>query len=403
MRDTKSIILKWLFITTAVASLLGYALLLITRYRDHKLFSDFAEVLTYCLVRNPYDGSSGIAAIYPPISYLIFFPFLLFCRQDISDLVAGEIDLTNIYTRPMFVVAYTTYFVITLALVLLVIAKMSHLKGKNLFYLLGAITLSGPIFYLFTRGNIILVPMLFTLIFFWLYQSDKRWHRELANVCLALAIAIKIYPVLIVLLLVKERRWLDITKIGCYAAALVFVPFVFVSGNIIANIKCIFSSYSGLANTRDRFFFSSVSINGVATTIAHFLSIYFGTGVNQALPIVVMILKYSLLLISGITLFLSYGSEKKLATVSVAIGCYILFQDISFGYVLIFTFILLVLFLNSLETYRQSEIIFYAVIFGVIMFTLPFCFKFCILQFFALVVLVIKSIIDLLSMRCKKQ
>ena len=137
-KDSKSVFLKWLFIITVVSTIVGYIMFIIRpiTYTKlcNKMFSDFAEVLSYCLVKNPYDGSSGISAIYPPIAYLIFYPFLLFCKKDIQDLINGQITLNDIHTRIMFVVAYFIYFIITLALILLVITKISKLKGKNLFY-----------------------------------------------------------------------------------------------------------------------------------------------------------------------------------------------------------------------------------------------------------------------------
>ena len=259
-----------------VSALLGYVILVLAPLKFTHLFSDFAEVLTYGMVKNPYDGSGGvdpygaaggITSIYPPISYLIFLPFLIFCRQDIQDLLDGKIDLSGIASRPMFVVAYVIYFVITLALILWVLAKMTKLTGKNLFYLLGSIIFSGPIFYLFIRGNIILTAGLLTLVFFWLYQSEKRWQRELAYLCLALAIAIKIYPVIIALVLLKERRWVDLVKTGFYAMLFVFVPFVFVAGGLIDNIKCILNSYHNMVDRGVAF--SLVSLVGVANVLAH--------------------------------------------------------------------------------------------------------------------------------------
>lgn len=397
--NTKSKVLKWIFISTLISAIIGYTIfaiqLFVYDYEVWGWFPDFAEVLSYCTVSNPYDGSSGITSIYPPISYLIFLPLSLICRHDIKALIAGEINLLTISNRPSFILTYLIYFLMTISLIVWIIAKLTKLKGKNLFYLIGIIVLSGPLYFVFNRGNIILTTFLLSLAFFWLFQSEKRWHRELALICLSLAIAMKIYPVIIVLVLFKDRRWLDIVKTGIYAMLFVFVPFVFVSGNIIDNIKCIFDSYDNLINFGGFFISASTSFEGISIAFAHFLSTHFGINLSHGLHIIAMILKFLLAGTSVITLFLCYKSARKFEVATIAIGCYILFQSVSYAYVFIFAFILFALFLNSLKIYHKTNIIFYSILFGVIFFTIPFLFRNCIIQFFALVTMVLKAIIDL--------
>jgi|GEM_PF-4736138 len=400
-KDVKGIVLKWLFFVTLAAAIVGYTTLAIQIFVfDYDVcgwFPDFAEVLSYCKVGNPYDGSSGITAIYPPISFLIFLPFLIFCHNEIGDLLAGKCNLLTISTRPMFNFAFLIYFLITAVLSLLIIAKMTKLKGKNLFYLIGTIVLSGPFYFIFNRGNIVFATFLFILIFFWLYQSEKRWQRELALVSLALAIAMKIYPVFVVLVLFKDRRWLDILKTGVYATLFVFVPFVFIEGNMIDNIKCIFDSYDRLVNIGGAFIGASTSFDGMGIEIAYLFEKGLGVDISYGMHILTTILKFALVIVSVVTLFVCYKSERKLEVASIAIGCYLLFQSVSYAYVFVFTFILFALFLNTMENYRKADVIMYSLLFGIIFFSVPFFFRNCTVQFFALVVLVVKAIVKLWS------
>ena len=48
-------------------------------------FSDFAETLSYAICPNPYTGEYGISTFYPPISFLIFYPFALICLEPLNN------------------------------------------------------------------------------------------------------------------------------------------------------------------------------------------------------------------------------------------------------------------------------------------------------------------------------
>ena len=59
-------------------------------------FSDFAETLSYAICPNPYTGEYGIRTIYPPLSFLIFYPFTWICRGALDRYVAKEITLEQL-------------------------------------------------------------------------------------------------------------------------------------------------------------------------------------------------------------------------------------------------------------------------------------------------------------------
>ena len=56
---------------------------------SNTLFSDFAETLAYASVPNAYNGAYGIRTFYPPLSFLIFWPFTLFCSGQLKAYVGG--------------------------------------------------------------------------------------------------------------------------------------------------------------------------------------------------------------------------------------------------------------------------------------------------------------------------
>ena len=93
-----------------------------------KLFSDFAETLSYCIIDNPYRNDFGINSIYPPFAYLIFYPFALICKSPLEGIVNGTISLTEIKCYPYFVISYLLYLLPSLSLLLFLI----HLDAETL-------------------------------------------------------------------------------------------------------------------------------------------------------------------------------------------------------------------------------------------------------------------------------
>lgn len=90
---------------------------------------------------------------------------------------------------------------------------------------------SFPMIYLIERGNIIVLVLPLLLYFVNEYDSDVKYKRHLAYICLAISVAIKIYPVFFGLLLLKKKKnFKNILLCIFYGAVFFFVPFIFVGG-----------------------------------------------------------------------------------------------------------------------------------------------------------------------------
>jgi len=77
--NSKSKLIEKIMMWTAIAMLVLVAGLSIFYYlnQSSRLFSDFAETLSYCISKNPYNGVDGIHSIYPPFAFLPFYLFAL--------------------------------------------------------------------------------------------------------------------------------------------------------------------------------------------------------------------------------------------------------------------------------------------------------------------------------------
>ena len=128
---------KILFISMIVSIILAVATVTLYVFlQGSRMFSDFAETLSYCLCGNPYTGESGIRSIYPPFAFLPFYLFALICKGPIQSYIAEEINLTQLSHHPLFILSFVLFYLIFMGLILLVSAKVSKFKGKKLAYLL---------------------------------------------------------------------------------------------------------------------------------------------------------------------------------------------------------------------------------------------------------------------------
>lgn len=88
------------------------------------------------------------------------------------------------------------------------------------------------------KANIILyiIPMVLTA--FILRESNVRIKREIALILIASAASFKIFPAVIGLLYIKEKRWGETIRLLIYGLIMFFLPFVFCGG--ISGIKNYF-------------------------------------------------------------------------------------------------------------------------------------------------------------------
>ncbi len=106
-----------------------------------------------------------------------------------------------------------------------------------------------------------------------MYDSEKRWVRELANLCLACSVAIKIYPIILLFFFFKERRFLDFVKTLVYSLILLFIPFLLTKGGF-NNIKEIWNNFTHFNGGEGRNLdFSNISLDSTISKFVYLLEI----------------------------------------------------------------------------------------------------------------------------------
>jgi len=206
------------------------------------------------------DAAQGMEAytermvIYPPIANLFY-------------VVAGRF-VPESYRNTPFEEGKTAWEIpACMALVIVITVVELLLIGLLCYYALRgtrrslrivlalALTLCFPLLHLLERGNILVLSFALILLFMLLYEHESRVLRELALVALAASAAIKLYPIVFGLFLLRERRWGALIRCAVYGAVLLFLPAFFI-GNpvevftaIVENLISFSTWMSGEGNT----------------------------------------------------------------------------------------------------------------------------------------------------------
>lgn len=387
--DTVTKILRISAIAMFVVMVATFAIYIIID--PNRIFSDFAETISYCISQNPYTGVDNIHSIYPPFAFLPFYLFALICKVPLQQYIDGTMTLDVLIKQPTYLISFFLFFAICLAIVLLLTAKISKFKGEKLFWLLAIVTFFAPIVYCFWRGNNIIFAVIFVMLFFWLYDSDKKWKREIANLCLACAIAVKIYPIIICLFFIKDRRFLDMLKTILYSLVLLFLPFLLIQGGF-DNIKYIWQNFTHFNSGEGRQLnFTNISLDGLVGKITELLHISVVYGILSK------ILRFGLVISTIVTFILAKKSEQRIQAILLSLLTYELFMGVSYFYTMAFLIIPLILYFIDFDKLSKTNKIFYGVCFAVIGCPLFANVKFALLAAIAGICMVVKCEIDLIG------
>ena len=189
--------------------------------RGIDLFADFYNTVRYVSERDVYfNNINGYENHnYLPLAYIFFYIFSV-VKNYIS------MSLNAIQTDPISNMSLVIFMFIGILLLILSLKKLYNKKEYS--YIISALLfMTSPVIFTIERGNIILHTAAFASIFLCLYRSEKRYEQIIALICLGIASALKIYPVILGFLLLQEKRYKDIIIGALITLALVFLPFFF--------------------------------------------------------------------------------------------------------------------------------------------------------------------------------
>lgn len=195
-------------------------------------FMDYFNSMYDTIYKRPYERG----VIYPPLCYVMYYILSLFCTEEQLK-VSNAFDL-KILQGPM--VSFMIYSILIILILIFLIIKMKKGSSKERYLFAILMMLSLPFLFAFERGNIVLVALIFLMIFMCFKDSENKFLRELALISLAASAAIKIYPAIFGLILLKEKRWFDIFRVITYGLILFTLPFLLFGG--LGTFKLFFNN-----------------------------------------------------------------------------------------------------------------------------------------------------------------
>ena len=210
---------------SAIASK-GFAMnsIMFNYYTD--TYMDFFTPFKASLLKEPYNSSNiGEYSFYSPL-YILLFRFLTyFANSEVY-----EYDRSYLTHFPETNLIYVFFTAITVAALSIVIYNIKKGNTVTKVWFLFLCLFSAPMIYNFERGNIIIIALFFLFLYILNYNSEKAYARHLSLVALALAVAIKPYAIIFVVLLLREKRWKDSLLSLLYSILLYVIPSFFVGG-----------------------------------------------------------------------------------------------------------------------------------------------------------------------------
>ena len=189
-------------------------------------YMDFFNPFNISMLKEPYASSNiGEYSFYSPVYMLLFKFMTYFAKSDVYEY--DKSYLTHFSETTMIYVFFTAITTAALSIVIYNVKKGNTITKVWFLFLC---LFSAPMIYNFERGNIIIIALFFLFLFILNYNSEKAYARHLSLLSLALAVAIKPYAIIFVVLLLREKRFKDSLFSLLYSVLLYIIPSFFVGG-----------------------------------------------------------------------------------------------------------------------------------------------------------------------------
>ena len=172
--------------------------------------------------------------IYPPLGILFYgtighftMPFMAGTYASTWDLACAMRDTS----MPMMV-----FLVFILAVVMSFYILYQKFTEKDFTHnefnaIFIALLFSYPVLFGLSTGNYIFLCVLFCVLYLYLYDSENKWVRYFAYICLGCAAGLKVTPAFLAVLTLKRKGWIELIKCVIIVTLLLIGPFIFTDGN----------------------------------------------------------------------------------------------------------------------------------------------------------------------------
>jgi len=292
-------------------------------------FNDFFSMLKVCSGNNPYGVGNASGSSYFPVANSIMFILGLAGNSYIS-----------------LVILYVMFTLVLGLFIKTMFGKKLTFENIPAFIIITFTTY--PFLFNLDRGNIDMVVFMFLVGFFYFHDKGKPL---LSILLLALAISMKLYPAVFLILLLKDKKYKEIAAVIAISVLLTLGALLSFTGTITENIQALlrnlgsfnqdFNSFYGLQH--------NLSLYGVIRVVTFiFMTLIHGEVIHgvfrDAIPWYSMAV---LVLFFGICIYILFFENRKWKNVTMLTIVMLIFPNVSFDYRLIFLFVPLVYFIRE--------------------------------------------------------
>ena len=328
-----------LFVSGLIINPMGNQLYVFFDKTDNFL-ADFFNVQLYIADWDPYHNTiNGLGEkCYLPFTYLFLELFNGFYHY-------SGASLLDCYASSTAMISCILFMIVSLFLFYHSVTCLVEIPSKLKFVLL----FSSVILFSFERGNIIVLCA--ALICYYLAYKDSRNNglRFFSLLCLCIVSVVKIYPAILGLYLLKDKRYKDIAICVLVSLILIFAPFLFFKGGftnigqMFDNFSVFFKSYSAY-NIFPRFGLSHLIAWGL-------MGLHIDKNVSNVILLIPHSLMYFLCIISFVMFFYEKKDWKQLALVVLPI---IMLPTNSAFYCGLYFIPVILMFLNNSEKRKMD-------------------------------------------------
>ena len=319
-------------------------------FMDH--FNSMAQSLDH-----PY---TKFFVIYPPLM-TVFYAALGNITMPFVDVSAGTHTVAEMMRETQIGLMFLLMIIVlTFYALYLVFSKLIKEEGvrKELMFLL-LVLLAYPFMYAVERGNSVLIALVFCFVFLLGYRSENKFIRYASYIALGCATGFKLYPVILLLLIIRDRNYKEAGICALIVAALLFIPFIFTDGNPLIFLDNVLSN-TGSPNTYGFINFNQLAFGIVRDILG--LSAGAAAVVSYAVIGVFTLLSFIVIL---------FDKEMKFWKVVALISCNIIL-GLGIGTIYQIVYMLLpILYFLSAEKEMTKENKFYTICFAITMVLMP--------------------------------
>lgn len=337
---------------TALTATDGLSLydMMVPNYTNH--YRDMSSTIYFNWWASPYENG----VIYPAGANAFAWLFGRFFPPEIVN--AGENTIRDSWIGMFF---FMLYNVLTTFIVFWQVYRYKKGTACEKLLFIIVLFLSAPYARQFSKMNTMSISVIFAYIFLECNDSNNKILREISFVCLAISTAIKMYPCIFGLILIKEKRWKEAFRTVLYGIIVFIVPFFWFGG-----LSNIFTMLESLSRTTGLLTDHGL---GFKVSISNLINIYFGAKNIDAeyTSFIANGIAIAVTVLSFITVFF-LRNKWEVATVLALIG--ITYPSFSGSYCILMLIPGLVWFLDDSEESPKSIV--YSLLFALCF--VPICF-----------------------------